>query len=99
MISSLKRVVNSDHIKSEISLIGAHDPANKSGGYRLRDKGVKQLINIFDNFIDALNNVQNTEIKVISDSHTANFPKSSIKKYNCLCKVEDGNSIVADAHK
>jgi hypothetical protein len=58
-----------DHNKSEISLVGAHDPTNKLGGYRPGDQGIKQLINIFENnFIRGLNNSQNMDIKAIPDN-------------------------------
>ncbi len=57
----------SNQIKSTISLIGAHDPTNKMGGYKMNDNGVKKLILVFQNyFIDSLNSVQNTNIKEIS---------------------------------
>jgi hypothetical protein len=55
--------------QSEISLVGAHDPIHKLGGYRIKDTGVKQLLYFFENnFIDSLNDLQCTDIKVNSNN-------------------------------
>jgi hypothetical protein len=61
--------VNRSSTQSVLSLIGAHDPTNKIGGYNLNDKGVEELVNKFEIiFIDSLNKIQHTNLKVISNS-------------------------------
>ncbi|MBJ6119363.1 hypothetical protein JAO76_14230 [Pontibacter sp. BT310] len=37
-----------NNTKSEVSLIGAFDRANKTGGYKIENTGVEQLIAVFE---------------------------------------------------
>jgi hypothetical protein len=50
-------------IKTEISIVGAHNFKKRLGGYRIGDDGVKNLVNVFDEeIIKGLNVNQNTVI-------------------------------------